>query len=676
MIGEMLGLAKPARRGISRLGRSRGSRVFARRARPRVRWQTTLPMETSAAIGRVLARRYCIVSFLGSGSMSSVYRATQTDGPDVAVKLLRAQIKDAEAARERLFREAQVIARLDHPGCVRLLDWGVEDGSPFVVLELVEGESLGEVLRRRGTLPEGEAASIIAEVCPVLEAAHSLGVVHRDLKPGNIMLLGPRGGAVRVKVLDFGLARLLPRPDADETQPKELTRPGSTLGTPSYMAPEQVRGANVDGRADIYSCGVILFEMVAASLPIIGENAIDTMLRQATEAPRSLREVVPGIAVGYADTVARCLAKSPLERYQNARELREELAQLEPPSAVPDTSTAVRAREPDPDQTTTRLRPLGPTAAPPPIPSVPVANPSAPGVPPAQASVPGAPPARASAPGVPPAVPSAPLAVPSAPLAVPPPRAPAPSSPASLPPPKAPPPPRRGKRAQRDSATQLRPAKAAPAPEAEPRVESKTPLRMPAAPKVNIVDREATQVRSPGDVTDFESTIPAVRPSSPARPLEVLDPEATVPAVYPKGGSPDGTTRMHEMAHWATTRKMAPISEDPSADETQALGQERRLVETGTLVRVVMPSPSQPAPSRPAPGPSPSAPRSSSARSPDASHERMPTLPFPQPRAPQPSHVALAEVLSGMPREERRWLIGAAVLGVAVAIALAVWLLL
>jgi serine/threonine protein kinase len=597
-------------------------------------------METSAVIGRVLARRYRIFSFLGSGSMSTVYRATQADGPDVAVKLLRTTVSDAEAARERLFREAQVIARLDHPGCVRLLDWGVEEGSPFVVLELVEGESLGEVLRRRGTLPESEAAAIIAEVCPVLEAAHSLGVVHRDLKPGNIMLLPAKD--TQVKVLDFGLARLLPRPDADETQPKELTRPGSTLGTPSYMAPEQVRGANVDGRADIYSCGVILFEMVAASLPIVGENAIDTMLRQATEAPRALRDVVPRVDESYAATVARCLSKSPLERYQNAGELRRDLAAVAPPSLAPETPATMRRElDPDPDQTTTRLRPLM-------------------------------------------------------------------SSPPGLPPPKMPPPPRRAGRRlartepvaqqavvapsmQRESATQLRASAAseetAPvsAADSKPTIalgESKTKLPLPSAPKIRVVDREATQVRGAShDVTDFESTIPAVRPSSPGTraPVAVLDPEATVPAVYPKGPpSADGTTRVNDLSHWEPTRKMNALSEEDS------------LVDTGTLVRVAMPSPSPSQPGAPSPLPPPPSPSRPALAQPaslpppvprvpqrsDASASQSLGLVVPPQRPLQTSSAALAEVLSGMPRDERRWLIAAAAVGVAAALVLALWLLL
>ena len=273
--------------------------------------------------GRVVAGRYRLVERLGAGAHSSVYLATRDEAPhEVAVKLLNPFVTDPKLATERMFREARMIARLDHPGCVRLVDWGADGDTPFVVLELVRGESLRLTLIREGKLRPERAADIAVQVCKALEAAHALKIVHRDLKPENIMLLDAAEGAPeRVKVLDFGIARLLPADEPEETLPRELTVPGSVLGTPCYMAPEQLRNPEVDGRADIYACGVLLYEMIAGQVPIDAGNPVATILALATRPPRPIRELLPDVDEDLEQLIMRCLEKDPSARWQEVREV-------------------------------------------------------------------------------------------------------------------------------------------------------------------------------------------------------------------------------------------------------------------------------------------------------------------------------------------------------------------
>ncbi len=640
-------------------------------------------------MGRVIAGRYHVVAVLGTGSMSSVYRATQDDGPDVAVKLLKTRISHQQSATERLFREARVISRFDHPGCVRLLDWGVEDGRPFVVLELMEGESLADAMKRDPVFAPARAVSILIDVCEVLEAAHAVGVVHRDLKPGNIMLLHAEDGP-QVKVLDFGLARLMPPRGADETQPKELTRPGSTLGTPSYMAPEQVRGSQVDGRADVYACGVVLYELVSGELPILGETAIDTMLKQATDPPRPILEVVPELDRRLAAIIMRCLGKDPAERFQTAAELRGALGGLALEPIADATSTFVRepALMQDREDTSTALRPV---------------------------------PVRAV------------LPAPSLPKRRSPQKKLAPPSPRSKPPP----PPKRGaksKRPRADTATNVRDtaedvehttartARAAPS-EPTPRL-APISLPAPAPPKVRVVaaDGEATKLhpRLP-DLSEMEVTIPAHRSSgapSPAAhegaspsdtPLREPAPsqgsdehelERTIPVQSMFAPGSDGPTRLHDMADWAATQKIERIREEDLEDVADAM-RAVRLPATRPPSRPPAPrSPPPPPPRSSAPASAPPPPRSSAPASapppprssapasapppppslPSSAHPPRPSSYAPRslspPRPEAPSQAALREVLSGMPADERRWLLVAAIAGVALAILLTVWLLL
>ena len=192
------------------------------------------------AAGAIVMERYRLESMLGEGATSSVWRALRLDDREhVAIKILGETAAESEIASERLFREARAIAKLDHPGVVKLYDWGIDRGRPYVALELIDGESLREMIDRVGWASQSRAVAFIQQICNVLTLAHDHGIIHRDLKPENIML---EGGTIRV--LDFGIARMAGTSRVDETAPRELTRPGTTLGTPTHMSPEQARGKN------------------------------------------------------------------------------------------------------------------------------------------------------------------------------------------------------------------------------------------------------------------------------------------------------------------------------------------------------------------------------------------------------------------------------------------------
>jgi serine/threonine protein kinase len=269
---------------------------------------------------------YRVFEKVGSGGMGDVYRAGDTrNGEVVAVKvLLDARLGD-ERMVSRFRREARIEAALQHPNIAAFRDFGeaeVADGGRsrrvvYLVMEWVPGEDLGELLKRRGRLPAREALALGLQVAAALEAAHRLGVVHRDLKPGNIRLT-PEG---RVKVLDFGLAKILAGTFLGRRHPVTFqTSVGSVLGTAPYMAPEQLLGRPVEPRTDLFALGVVLYRMTTGQVPFGGRNvieAIQAVSRQAPEPPSSLD---PGLGKGFDDLVLRLLAKEPTGRPASARE--------------------------------------------------------------------------------------------------------------------------------------------------------------------------------------------------------------------------------------------------------------------------------------------------------------------------------------------------------------------
>jgi serine/threonine-protein kinase len=266
--------------------------------------------------GHVFGERYRVLSLLGSGGMGEVFRVEDArSGQALALKVLRPlDADDAERVR-RFQREIQVLTRIRHPAVLRILDWGESPAGLFFVTELVDGEDLKAAIRMRGPWPPGETAALGATLAEALAAAHAQGVVHRDVKPNNVMIASD--GSVRL--LDFGLAR---GAGVDMTT---LTRTGTVLGTPGYMSPEQFDAHGVDERSDIYSLGVVLYEVLTGRLPFRGQTPIAVALAHKTELPPLPRALRKGIPAWLERAVLQCLEKDPARRFATAAELAAEL---------------------------------------------------------------------------------------------------------------------------------------------------------------------------------------------------------------------------------------------------------------------------------------------------------------------------------------------------------------
>lgn len=262
-------------------------------------------------IGTVIDNRYRIIEQIALGGMGAVYRAERVKlGRMVAVKFLHAWSATHKQARKRFDLEARAMAQLDHPNCASVIDFGIVDAVPYVVMEYVRGETLREILDR-GPLPVERATDIMRQVLSGLAHAHEKGIVHRDIKPANIMVGDATGVGVQVKILDFGLARLL----QDDTR---MTAQGKILGTPAYMAPEQTRASQVDGRSDIYACGVLLFELLTGRKPFEGDDPVSVLQMQRTASPPAMSSVVAQYFGDYEHVVACALRKQPEQRFQTA----------------------------------------------------------------------------------------------------------------------------------------------------------------------------------------------------------------------------------------------------------------------------------------------------------------------------------------------------------------------
>ncbi|HSS51896.1 MAG TPA: serine/threonine-protein kinase [Thermoanaerobaculia bacterium] len=259
--------------------------------------------------------RYRLLREIGGGGMGTVYEAEDTQlGRRVAVKLLPPEYSRDRRAKERFLREARTAAAVDHPNLCTVHDAGESEGRLYIVLSFYEGETLRDRIRR-GPMPLAEAREVAIQVARGLARAHEAGIVHRDIKPANVIL--PRRG--EAKILDFGIARL----EGDEVS---LTRTGASWGTPAYMSPEQARGEPVDGRTDVWSLGVMIYEMVAGRRPFGGESIEALVSSILTQEPEPLERLRPDVPPELAQVVDKALAKAPEERYANAAEL---LADLE-----------------------------------------------------------------------------------------------------------------------------------------------------------------------------------------------------------------------------------------------------------------------------------------------------------------------------------------------------------
>ncbi|HZI20555.1 MAG TPA: protein kinase [Pyrinomonadaceae bacterium] len=275
-------------------------------------------------VGQVLAGKYRVEAKLAEGGMGCVYRATHVlMEKTVAVKVLHPALSADDKIVARFTREAKAASRISHPHALTVTDFGESDeGVVFLVMEYINGQTLKEVIRDGGPMPLARAAEIMRQVSGALQAAHDQGVVHRDLKSDNIMLVATPDGDW-AKVLDFGIAKIT---DAMGTPEPGLTAPNLIIGTPQYMSPEQcAQSSEIDQRSDIYSLGVILFEMLAGHVPFTGDSPTAIMMKHMQEPPPSILAERRDLPAGVGDVVERALAKSPDERFQTAPELYESL---------------------------------------------------------------------------------------------------------------------------------------------------------------------------------------------------------------------------------------------------------------------------------------------------------------------------------------------------------------
>ena len=298
---------------------------------------------------------------IGEGAMGSVYRGERLKlGRMVAIKVLNEAIPN-DASRRRFEREAMAMAKLEHPNCGSVLDVGVHDGRPYVVMEFVSGQNLKDVLKA-GPLPVARAVEITRQVLSGLSHAHELGLIHRDIKPANIVLSQKSGVGDHVKILDFGLAR--------STQDTSNLTGGMVLGTPNYMAPEQIRGGHIDHRIDLYACGVMLFELLTGAKPFHADDPMAVCMQHLNVEPPTLAEKGGKSLRALEPIVARALAKDREQRFASADEFAKALVEAAKnigtakPTPLPRAAAKPRAETKPPTAPTKPLKQPAVTAQP------------------------------------------------------------------------------------------------------------------------------------------------------------------------------------------------------------------------------------------------------------------------------------------------------------------------
>jgi serine/threonine protein kinase len=273
-------------------------------------------------IGRVINDRFRITALIARGGMGKVYRAEQAPlGRVCALKVLNpnyAGDQDPEF-HKRFFLEASIASKLTHPNTVTIFDYGrTEDDVYYMAMEYLAGDTLHRAIREAGHFPEERAAHVARQICRALREAHSLGVIHRDLKPANIFLVEHGDETDFVKILDFGLVK-----NVSDNKGEDLTQTGLFMGSPKYMAPEQIRGDRVDARTDIYALGIILYEMIAGKVPFDRPNSVNILMAHVNEEAPPLRQMNPNTQVSpaFEEIIARCMAKIPDQRFGSMDEV-------------------------------------------------------------------------------------------------------------------------------------------------------------------------------------------------------------------------------------------------------------------------------------------------------------------------------------------------------------------
>jgi serine/threonine-protein kinase len=297
--------------------------------------------ESDPLLGSVVADRYVLLERIGHGNSGVIYRGEHVVlRQPIAIKLLHPQLSADATAVDRFRQEATTLARLKSDHIVRVSDFGVaQDGRVFFAMEYLEGETLATALGREGHFKEGRAVSVLQQIGSVLEEAHSLGYSHRDIRPRNIFLLKNEGAEQHVKLLDFGLAKLVDPPKGAAT-----TFGTPALGDPRYMSPEQARGDTADARSDIYTLGIIAYEMVTGTPPFVGGGTFDVLTKHLEAQPVPLADKVPSVSKHFAGTVARALSKKARDRYPTVKRFLQALTGQVPVEDTPEEkAAAIRA---------------------------------------------------------------------------------------------------------------------------------------------------------------------------------------------------------------------------------------------------------------------------------------------------------------------------------------------